>query len=249
MNPQYMGNHPGTEEQTHPDKQNFYIIALDTLYANMKLDIHHNNIFYTQEVLDFFAANDTVSKPEVLEPMIKTALGNKAADAYFEEVVQFTNIPSFPMDYLKAIYQEPTAASFPDNFDMSIGISKIDASYNTDSKSFAADEKGKPIGSYSWWPQSVLNTKQISNKYLLATAYPNPASNSLQVNYKLEKASNVEVTLINTTGKEYILKENQFMQAGAHSNTISIDQFDNGIYLLQVKTTNQSSNQKIFISK
>ena len=186
MNPKYMGSHTNVSEQTGPapDNQKHYLVTADTIFNETKFVIHHNNFAYTQEVLDFFASLDTVSKPEVLAPIVANAMGAAAANASFEEVVTFTKMPALPKDFMYGLFTAPKVTPTPDNFPDDIGIAAIEATYSASSTSATAAEYGLPLGDLTWWPlvNGVNKTKLDNN---LVSVYPNPANNELNVNLNL----------------------------------------------------------------
>ena len=250
MNPLYMGNHPGTEEQTHPDNENFYVLAMDTAYSGL-LEIHHNNITFTQEVKDYYATNDSVSEPAVLEPLIASTMGEAASEAFFTEEIAFTNVPPFPMDYLVSIFANPLAGFHPDNFDTSVGMPNIDASYPTTSQSFTGDEDGKPLGSHMWWDPSELNgiSKNKSMNGLEVCVYPNPATETLHVAYTLDSPASVNISVYDLQGRMIMTQFEGFKSAGLQRCTISLSSLTSGVYFLHVQSDMQGLSVQQLIVK
>jgi hypothetical protein len=245
INPLYMGNHPGNEEQSHPDKENFYVIAMDTAYNGL-VEIHHNNIMFSQAVKDYYATNDTVSEPAVLEPLIVASMGAAASNAFFTEEITFTNVPPFPMDYLVSIFSNPTADFHPDNFDISVGMPNIDASYSTSSQSYTGDENGKPLGSHMWWElSSAVHTKHIQNKI---NVFPNPATDFISVSYELEGFSSVNITVFDVHGRIVLAQETGMQNSGKNVQRLSVNSLLPGIYMVQVSSDGYiPSVQKVVI--
>lgn len=248
INPLYMGNHPGTEEQTHPDNENFYVIAMDTTYEDMTLEIHHNNITFLQEVKDYYATNDSVSEPAVLEPLVESALGDAAEDAFFTEEITFTAVPPFPMDYLISIFANPNADFHPDNFDVTLGMPNIDASYSTSSQSYTADEDGNPVGSHQWWSELPNSTQKRFSEESMFTIFPNPAYDFVNITYDLHNNAPVSIVVYDLQGRVVLTHNEGFRNSGKNHARLSVMSLNSGIYMLSVKSdSNSSSMQRLVV--
>lgn len=251
-NPLYMGNHPGTEEQTHPDAENFYVIAMDTVYEDMTLEIRNNNIYYDQAVLDYYSTNDSVSKPEILEPLIVAELDDAASDAYFSEPLVFENVPAFPMDYLVSIFADPNAEEHPDNFATEIGITQVDAKYDNTTTSFTADDDGKPVGSHQWWSESDFTGifDNVFRNPLKLQVYPNPSKHALNLRYEVTQHSNIDIEVYNIIGERVLSTHEGTKTKGVYQKTISVETLPAGTYFLKVKESNKNASvQKVLITK
>jgi hypothetical protein len=249
MNPLYMGNHPGTQEQTHPDKDNFYVFGMDTAYSGL-LDIHHNNVTFAQSVKDYYATNDSVSEPAVLEPLIISALGAAAPAAFFTEEITFTNVPPFPMDYLVSVFANPIADFHPDNFDISIGMSNIDASYSTTSLSFTGDENGKPLGSHMWWGPEVTGISKLKTMNgFKVSAYPNPATENVQVAYTLDNPSAINISVYDLQGRLIMTQFEGIKSAGTSTSILPVSSLTSGIYILQIQSNLQGMSVQQLVVK
>jgi hypothetical protein len=78
------------------------------------------------------------------------------------------------------------------------------------------------------------------------TVYPNPANESIRVNFELNGASNVSVNLIDAAGKVVFFK-NINGNVLKYQDTIGTAEFANGVYSLQITTANGVSSQKVVI--
>ena len=90
-----------------------------------------------------------------------------------------------------------------------------------------------------------INDLQTDSHFEL-TAYPNPASELLQVNFYSEKPAITAIELFNATGK-LIQHFNEGSTSGNQTYTINTSTLSSGLYLLKVKSGNFSSTKKISI--
>ena len=98
-----------------------------------------------------------------------------------------------------------------------------------------------------------FNRKNISNQEedippMLLSLYPNPALNSITLQYELIKENNVVVTIYDGTGRN-VFKSNWKQTEGVHKTNINISSFKNGIYLLRLSTGNRTAVERFVINK
>jgi hypothetical protein len=263
INPLYGGSHPGTEEQTQPDKENFYIITLDTLLADQEIEIRNNNFAFEPEVVAFWETLDTVSKPAVLEPLVIQAIGQDAvASAYIEELVTFASVPTVPMDFLEGIYQNPAADVQPENQDLDdVGIESIDASYSSDYDSYTAADRGFPLGDLNHFPElkalwlsggtvsshNILKADKISVK-----AYPNPVEYQTTFAFELSKPMNVQLSIYNVQGRKVADVFNGVADQGLNTvnwSTSSSASIEPGVYFYKLTTGETVQTNSIIITR
>lgn len=252
VNPKFMGNHTNVSEQTgpEPDRKNHYLVTADTIMANTKFVIHHNNFVYQKEVLDFFNSIDSISKPEVLAPIVAAAMGDKAKDASFEELVELKNMPALPVDYMYGLFTNPNADPTPENYPDEIGIFDIDASYSATSKSATGADDGSQLGDLNWWdgPIQTVGVNSLSDNHLQVSLYPNPASSYLQVQLTAKNATDASLQIMDISGRT-IFMNTQKVKEGRQSFGISVSDFPAGLYLYKVNTNEGSSTGKIRIAR
>jgi len=248
QNPQYMGNHTYTVENTHPDADNHYIFTLDEISENTEIHIHHNNIFSDQELLDLFATIDTTSETTILSPLIAAEMGDAAADAYFVEPLEYTALPDMPMEYIEAIYADPKAASFPDNFLDPYGIFFIDAAYSAESVSATGDVDGKPLGNQNYWDLVGVKDHRIADFNALQV-YPNPVVDVVNFDILLTQTSDITINIFDITGKTVVSREYSSRSQGAHTLTwdVSGANMSTGIYFFNLQTNQGSATRKILV--
>ncbi|MBI9035480.1 MAG: T9SS type A sorting domain-containing protein, partial [Bacteroidales bacterium] len=76
--------------------------------------------------------------------------------------------------------------------------------------------------------------------------FPNPAKDITYLKMNLRQASNVDVIIYNAIGQKIISKK-LHLQAGETLEPIDVNQFNKGLYFIEVKSENETFNQKVLI--
>lgn len=76
---------------------------------------------------------------------------------------------------------------------------------------------------------------------------PNPASDMLEISFGLEQATDVSVGIYSITGKLVGQYEYTQLEGVAHSKRIDVSDFNRGMYILIVKTTEWTKTKKLMI--
>jgi hypothetical protein len=92
----------------------------------------------------------------------------------------------------------------------------------------------------------TIGIKDVNGSDILSV-YPNPANESIRVNFELNGASNVAVNLIDAAGK-VVFSKNISGNVLKYQDTIGTAEFANGVYSLQITTSNGVSSQKVVIA-
>ena len=77
--------------------------------------------------------------------------------------------------------------------------------------------------------------------------YPNPANNQISWDVKTQEASNVSISLIDLNGK-VVFNKSISGKVVAYKDTLSLVDFANGVYTLQVTTNKGTSSQKVVVA-
>ncbi len=95
-----------------------------------------------------------------------------------------------------------------------------------------------------------IEEKDTKNS-VIKSIYPNPvrANNQSTMNFSLEEASQVNVSIYNSLGQQVDELMNGFYRSGDHEAALKVGDLEPGIYFLQVKTGEQTQTQKINIVK
>lgn len=112
---------------------------------------------------------------------------------------------------------------------------------------------------------NLFNSLQAINDYCIVTAdkinelagfiitdltlQPNPASDYLQLMYALPTAGNLSIDLLDVTGRFVKQIERNNFSEGFHSHTINVEDLEAGVYFIQLRTKNASSQIQKFIKR
>jgi len=88
-------------------------------------------------------------------------------------------------------------------------------------------------------PANIISLEQIS---------PNPANTIAHVLLNVDKAVNVQVSLVNMIGQEVYTNIEQLTFAGAHNLKIDVSNYEAGIYFVKVKAGNNVVTKKLMIN-
>jgi len=94
-----------------------------------------------------------------------------------------------------------------------------------------------------------LSTKAetVSNESIDVLIYPNPAETEINIDYKLDKASSVEISINDLSGKMLEVIFNENLKQGKHSLQYHNNTLQTGTYLIRIEIDNKSIVKKIII--
>ncbi|MCL2042307.1 MAG: C10 family peptidase [Bacteroidales bacterium] len=95
---------------------------------------------------------------------------------------------------------------------------------------------------YSTNPVSIREVENIND----LSVYPNPASDKLNIKFNTATADDFNITVYNVTGQA-VYKETLNNFIGSYYNEISVNDFAQGVYLMQVKSSQGAATRKIVI--
>jgi len=141
-----------------------------------------------------------------------------------------------------------------------------DFDYNTDSDAYTQAEDGFPAGDLNWFPEKKSEWMGVSaiseqvgvpvpEKFDLGQNYPNPFNPTTTIEFRLNKAAKVNLTVYNALGQEVkVLVNNQSQKAGSYSVTWDgRDQAGNfvasGIYFYRLNADNLTMSKKMLMLK
>lgn len=263
INPLMLGTSPAyTDEQTQPDNDAHKIFTADTLYSGASFEFASNNIFYTQDVIDFFNSVDSVSKPEIYSQIIATELGNDAPNTYFEEVLTLASVPMSILEYVEDLYADPAATDMFDfivedisvqgtDFDFGnlFDFATFDPCYPETAESATAGTDGGAIGATAFCEglQTNVFTPNIANELALKVM-PNPVRTEAIFNYNLAESGAVTLIVYDMMGRVVSNVVNADQVAGEYQVTWSPNgQLANGLYLARLQTVQGEMSFKFFI--
>lgn len=261
MNPIMLGSSPFyTDEQTQPDGDLHKVITVDTLYDNTAMTISNNNIFWTDDVEDYWATNDTVSAPGVLSDLVMTNLGGAAADAFFSEKLSLSNVPGTILQYVVDLYNNPMAedmfdfivedeivAGTPFDSGNLFDFSAFDACYSEDTQSASAAIDGGGVGAVATC--GFVNVFDVDvNNALALQVFPNPTAGDLNLTFELQSADNANISIMDISGRVMSVLLQGKLNAGTHNYSFDVsNQLNRGMYFLQLQTEQGIMTQKIIV--
>jgi hypothetical protein len=79
--------------------------------------------------------------------------------------------------------------------------------------------------------------------------YPNPANKAATIAVKVEESTNVDITIIDITGKIVYTKEKEVLVLGQNEITVDTEKFATGTYNVVVKMGDKTSTTKLVVEK
>ncbi|OFY33822.1 MAG: hypothetical protein A2W91_09265 [Bacteroidetes bacterium GWF2_38_335] len=120
-----------------------------------------------------------------------------------------------------------------------INVSGADTSYTT--LNFYVDTTSGETGIYIEDP--YISVPTVDGNFFSVKTYPNPFNEIINVDYILEKNSDVKIEIVDNQGKVVIIKVNQNEAKGAHQVAIN-NITEPGIYYLKLQV-----NQSVYLKK
>jgi hypothetical protein len=261
IDPIMMGSSPVyTDEQTQPDNDLHKVITLDTIYDNTSLTISNNNVFWNQDVTDYWATNDTISAPGLLSSLVMDNLGSEADNAFFSETLTLNSVPGTILEYVTDLYANPAADDMFDfivedialagtDFDSGnlFDFSTFDPCYDNTTISASAGTLGQSLGAISFCSDLFSQVENITEISALSL-YPNPTNGLINLDFELKEASAIKISVLNLNGStiQQLLSEN--LNAGFQQYSFDLSSsISQGMYLLSIQTSKGIAIQKIII--
>jgi hypothetical protein len=91
----------------------------------------------------------------------------------------------------------------------------------------------------------TTSTLEKDENTIALTAFPNPTSKSLTINYKLENAGDVSLDLYDLNGKLVSHLSNGFRMAASQTETFELSNLVTGTYICRLNTADGASNIKV----
>lgn len=78
-------------------------------------------------------------------------------------------------------------------------------------------------------------------------AFPNPASDQLNLRYTLPNSGNIQIQIFNAVGQS-LLKQEEFSTKGRHAMQLDVTHWSSGLYIARI-TDGRSTTSKVFVKK
>lgn len=94
----------------------------------------------------------------------------------------------------------------------------------------------------------TLGMEESANEISLGNVFPNPTSGATTIDYSIANASNVNVEIVDVTGKVIYTANKGTQDAGANQISFDASTFNNGVYYVTISTEESTVTRK-FIKK
>jgi hypothetical protein len=160
-----------------------------------------------------------------------------------------------------------------------VGITKFtDLTENFSQNTVISELDGLPVGSLIWddaklaaysssmdWNNvnagflaaggkefDVTGIKEINNlpqTYSLSQNFPNPFNPTTNINFALEKSSNVRLEIYNILGQKVATIVNRYMRMGSYTYQFDASKLSSGVYIYQIEAGSFVSSKKMIVLK
>jgi hypothetical protein len=97
---------------------------------------------------------------------------------------------------------------------------------------------------------TIVGTTELTKENAMQLSiFPNPATEQLNILYKLATDSEVDLKIYSSNGQIVYSNENDYHTAGSYSVNFNASSLSRGIYFISLKTINQVITQKLIITK
>ncbi|MFL2983659.1 MAG: T9SS type A sorting domain-containing protein [Candidatus Neomarinimicrobiota bacterium] len=135
----------------------------------------------------------------------------------------------------------------------------MDFSYSSSSVAATACSHGGPVGSTHHMDHSAAELGSIDELtvpavFALNQNYPNPFNPTTEINFTMDKASDVNLTIYNMLGQKVRVLENAYLSEGTHAYTWNGQDelgqsVSTGVYLYTLTGDNQTTSKKMALMK
>lgn len=117
-----------------------------------------------------------------------------------------------------------------------------------------ADSLGVAINNLEWSSKSNIAANNDSKSFLLGQNYPNPFNPTTRITYQLNKATQVQLSVYDITGREVNRLVDQYQPVGDYSvewgsNAANGQKLSSGIYFARLNVNNESATRKMILTK
>ena len=184
----------------------------------------------------FDDSNDIIETAPVTDvSQLSFWLKGVSTDANSALLVEGYNSSSW--NTIENIIPVPTTATTKSYNNVST-YSKFRFTYTKSAGNLAFDDVNIICGSTVGINESIENT--------LVNVFPNPTSNNINIEFKLQSSENVEISLFNSINQQ-IFSENIKGFSGTYSKTLDLTGASQGVYFLKLKIGENSYTKKVVV--
>ncbi len=254
-----------THEQTQPEKSLMYVLTLDTVFANSKITVRNNNIYWDQKYKDLFTKwKDSTDVPGIITSTINKKLTD-STKAYFVEPLTYKAPPASIEKFIDSALMAPNALVLPENWlftyqdSLANGFDNpINASYGTTALSYTKADGSFPLGDLNWYPAkkaawlltSVAEQEAgIPATFTLAQNYPNPFNPNTSIAFSMSRTGLVSLKVYDILGREVATLINDVMESGTHQTSWNAAGMGSGVYFYKMQSGSFSEMKKMILLK
>ena len=96
---------------------------------------------------------------------------------------------------------------------------------------------------------SVNDETSIANNFHISQLYPNPFNPVLQIKFDIPWSRVTQIDILNIAGNKIETIHTGFLQSGSHEMNWNAESMPSGVYLVSLKSGDQSLTQKVALLK
>lgn len=233
--------------------------------------LKNNNIWMDPEITALIEAqDDTLFQPlKMFNPIwqgyIDNELPNLVMENNINEELEFVNAPEAPLAWMAAHFENPDTdvwfQAAPEAMQTRTLESWHNFTYNTDSESYTAGDKGFPLGDLNWFPElkakweagetavSIERAPSIAGDFRLIGNYPNPFNPTTNIVYELGRQAHVTLDVFNILGQKIESFNLGRQVSGVHEFKFDASNLSGGVYLVRMNIGDVSQIHRITLIK
>jgi hypothetical protein len=97
--------------------------------------------------------------------------------------------------------------------------------------------------------EGIKDVNHLPTTYSLSQNYPNPFNPTTNINFTLQKASNVTLAVYNVLGQKVASLVNSFMREGSYTYQFDASKLASGVYFYRIDAGNFTASKKMILMK
>lgn len=100
-----------------------------------------------------------------------------------------------------------------------------------------------------YFSDAVVSNVSENVKNTSLNVYPNPVVNQAKISFEINAPEQMEVVLLDMTGKQVLEIANRNFSAGIHTLSFANQNLQNGVYFVNIKSGNQNITKRVVLAK